>query len=173
MGLLIKHKCIPCHKVLHYWATSSFVKGLSIDQCNLHALMSQELLYNLEYFFLALIKVALLCWNTNVYPCHRVLHCWAASSFVKELRDPHCRCNLRAIVSQELLFNLEPFKKVGRRHTQMYASKGIVCLLNTRVSKAAAAFFSPRSRLLLGKAISKSNLWRLRIASVAKTSAQI
>ena len=25
--------------------------------------------------------------------------------------DPHCRCNLRAIVSQELLFNLEPFKK--------------------------------------------------------------
>ena len=31
--------------------------------------------------------------------------------FVKELRDPHCRCNLRAIVSQELLFNLEPFKK--------------------------------------------------------------
>ena len=63
-------------------------------------------------------------------------------SFVKELRDPHCRCNLRAIVSQELLFNLEPFKKVGRRHTQMYASKGIVCLLNTRVSKAAA-FFSP------------------------------
>ena len=62
-------------------------------------------------------------------------------SFVKELRDPHCRCNLRAIVSQELLFNLEPFKKVGRRHTQMYASKGIVCLLNTRVSKAA--FFSP------------------------------
>ena len=62
--------------------------------------------------------------------------------------DPHCRCNLRAIVSQELLFNLEPFKKVGRRHTQMYASKGIVCLLNTRVSKAAAAFFSPRSRLL-------------------------
>ena len=79
--------------------------------------------------------------QAKVQLCMSVVDSGYEPSFVKELRDPHCRCNLRAIVSQELLFNLEPFKKVGRRHTQMYASKGIVCLLNTRVSKAA--FFSP------------------------------
>ena len=48
-------------------------------------------------------------------------------SFVKELRDPHCRCNLRAIVSQELLFNLEPFKKVGRRHNKQASTQVNVC----------------------------------------------
>ena len=47
--------------------------------------------------------------------------------FVKELRDPHCRCNLRAIVSQELLFNLEPFKKVGRRHNKQASTQVNVC----------------------------------------------
>ena len=70
---------------------------------------------------------------------HSVLqqHTAPPLDFVKELRDPHCRCNLRAIVSQELLFNLEPFKKVGRRHNKQASRHTSKCMLQKALFASA------------------------------------
>ena len=99
---------------------SSNYEFLNGSSCTLFA--SRAIAYRDNADFQAKVQAA-----AAIPQCAAAAHTAPPLDFVKELRDPHCRCNLRAIVSQELLFNLEPFKKVGRRHNKQASTQVNVC----------------------------------------------